>query len=323
MTLYQISLFIPVIISTVFCGPVSVFVKKAPDNTSNLSNPQDPVIPQDPAMPLPGYQSSENKSSGLSENNIQRLEGARRSVSKFVSNTCHTLLKEEEQRCLCEKQNVSDSNQECSCSAKISDCQLSNGTNICLCCTTRQCSSEAGADSLPKDLQTFFGGKSWPAIPKLSFPDFFGEKSWPSLPILPFPKLFGERTKEPEPSFPLFPKLFKSLGPSMNIKNMFDDVNLGTPAFKSVFEDDLKNGFLNSKNSTSWMKSETHKRECFQIKGDEKDKCSCTGRDTTSPAPTGSSTSAPPPSCSCSARTQNCDNGNCFCCIDNKCKVEM
>merc|ERR1719250_81489 len=107
MTLYQISLFIPVIISTVFCGPVSVFVKKAPDNTSNLSNPQDPVIPQDPAMPLPGYQSSENKSSGLSENNIQRLEGARRSVSKFVSNTCHTLLKEEEQKCLCEKQNVS------------------------------------------------------------------------------------------------------------------------------------------------------------------------------------------------------------------------
>ena len=103
---------------------------------------------------------------------------------------------------------------------------ISSGTNICLCCTTRQCSSEAGSDSLPKDLQTFFGGKSWPAIPKLSFPDFFGGKPWSSLPMLPFPKLFGERTKEPEPSFPLFPKLFKSLGPSMNIKNMFGIVQI-------------------------------------------------------------------------------------------------
>jgi len=340
--MYQILLLIVVIINNVCCGPVAVFVKKTQDNitnptyttttnptyTNNPSKPQDLVIPQDQAIPLPGEPSSENKSSSLPENNIQRLVEASRSVSKFVSNTCQTLLKEEENKCLCEKQNVSDSNEKCNCSAKISNCQISNGTNICLCCTTKQCSSEAGSDSLPKDLEGFFGGNSWPAMPKFRFPNFFGEKSWPSFPMLPFPKLFGESSKLPKPSFPLFPKevfpnLFKRPEPSMDIKNMFDDENVGTQAFKSVFEDDLKKGFLNSKNSTSWMKSETHNRECFQIKGNEKEKCSCTKKETTSPAPPTSSSTPPPPSCSCSAKTQSCIDEICFCCIDRKCKVEI
>ena len=74
-----------------------------------------------------------------------------------------------------------------------------SGTEVCLCCTAKQCISQGGIDSPSKDLSTIFGGKFLPGLlSKL----IGGIKKMP-LPQLPLPN----RVSLPSFSLPTLPRM--------------------------------------------------------------------------------------------------------------------
>lgn len=317
-------------ISPAWTGPVSVFVRPHPTKDQDMQ--EDQVSPLSLAQEI---SSSEEQDTSIAQDQVMMpksklllikmpsMEVAEdsRSVSNSFSQTCEPLPREDEDKCSCDRHHESDPSLDCKCSAKIKDCRTLNGTEVCLCCTAKQCISQGGIDSPSKDLSTIFGGKFLPGLlskliggikkmplPQLPLPNRVSLPSFslPTLPRIPHVSL----PELPIPQISSFQNpihyIFK-LGPMPRSqpRASFQDIldKTGNKIFNLNFEDDIRNSFFDAKKS--WMKSETHSRECFEIKATGV--CSCSSG----------------PSCSCSAETKHCDGDQCVCCVDKKCKIEI